>query len=173
MGELERITYLNHSITSLCRPCPPTTTPTPPFTTFTLGATTELSPIAAPASARRWAGVDVEHPPLGRRRSPPPAPGGYGGATALRGVDIIAILGLTSSPGMTRSPSPGPQDPAVPLAAVLRGRCSPAYPASFRSRDGQSFEALVNGRLDGAGEAFFNVGGAEGVLAKAKSLQES
>jgi F-type H+-transporting ATPase subunit beta len=37
----------------------------------------------------------------------------------------------------------------------------------------ESFEALVNGELDEVPEqAFFNVGGAESVLAKAKSLQE-
>jgi F-type H+-transporting ATPase subunit beta len=38
----------------------------------------------------------------------------------------------------------------------------------------QSFVALVDGELDDAPEqAFFNVGGAESVLAKAKQLQES
>jgi F-type H+-transporting ATPase subunit beta len=38
----------------------------------------------------------------------------------------------------------------------------------------ESFEALVNGELDEIPEqAFFNVGGVESVLAKAKSLQES
>jgi F-type H+-transporting ATPase subunit beta len=38
----------------------------------------------------------------------------------------------------------------------------------------QSFEALVDGELDDVPEqAFFNVGGAESVLAKAKQLQES
>jgi F-type H+/Na+-transporting ATPase subunit beta len=37
----------------------------------------------------------------------------------------------------------------------------------------QSFEALVDGELDDVPEqAFFNVGGAESVLAKAKQLQE-
>ena len=38
----------------------------------------------------------------------------------------------------------------------------------------ESFEALVNGELDDVPEqAFFNVGGVESVLAKAKQLQES
>ncbi|MFL6241804.1 MAG: F0F1 ATP synthase subunit beta, partial [Acidimicrobiia bacterium] len=38
----------------------------------------------------------------------------------------------------------------------------------------QSFEALVDGELDEVPEqAFFNVGGVESVLAKAKTLQES
>jgi F-type H+-transporting ATPase subunit beta len=38
----------------------------------------------------------------------------------------------------------------------------------------ESFEALVNGELDDVPEqAFFNVGGVESVLAKAKTLQES
>jgi F-type H+-transporting ATPase subunit beta len=38
----------------------------------------------------------------------------------------------------------------------------------------QSFEALANGELDEVPEqAFFNVGGVESVLAKAKTLQES
>jgi F-type H+-transporting ATPase subunit beta len=38
----------------------------------------------------------------------------------------------------------------------------------------ESFEALVDGELDEVPEqAFFNVGGAESVLAKAKTLQES
>jgi F-type H+-transporting ATPase subunit beta len=38
----------------------------------------------------------------------------------------------------------------------------------------ESFEALVDGELDDVPEqAFFNVGGAESVLAKAKTLQES
>ena len=37
----------------------------------------------------------------------------------------------------------------------------------------ESFEALVNGELDDVPEqAFFNVGGVEQVLAKAKTLQE-
>jgi F-type H+-transporting ATPase subunit beta len=37
----------------------------------------------------------------------------------------------------------------------------------------QSFEALVDGELDEIPEqAFFNVGGVESVLAKAKSLEE-
>jgi F-type H+-transporting ATPase subunit beta len=37
----------------------------------------------------------------------------------------------------------------------------------------QSFEALVNGELDEIPEqAFFNVGGVDSVLAKAKSLEE-
>jgi len=37
----------------------------------------------------------------------------------------------------------------------------------------QSFEALVNGELDEVpSRRFFNVGGAESVLAKAKTLQE-
>ena len=37
----------------------------------------------------------------------------------------------------------------------------------------ESFEALVNGELDDVPEqAFFNVGGVESVLAKAKTLQE-
>ena len=37
-----------------------------------------------------------------------------------------------------------------------------------------SFEAIVNGDLDDLPEqAFFNVGNAEAVLAKAKALQES
>ena len=38
----------------------------------------------------------------------------------------------------------------------------------------ESFEALCNGELDNVPEqAFFNVGGVESVLAKAKTLQES
>ena len=38
----------------------------------------------------------------------------------------------------------------------------------------EAFEALVNGELDDVPEqAFFNVGGVESVLAKAKTLQES
>ena len=38
----------------------------------------------------------------------------------------------------------------------------------------QSFEALVDGELDEVPEqAFFNVGGVESVLAKAKTLEES
>jgi len=38
----------------------------------------------------------------------------------------------------------------------------------------ESFEALVNGELDEVPEqAFFNVGGVETVLAKAKTLEES
>jgi F-type H+-transporting ATPase subunit beta len=37
----------------------------------------------------------------------------------------------------------------------------------------ESFEALVSGELDNVPEqAFFNVGGVESVLAKAKTLQE-
>ena len=40
--------------------------------------------------------------------------------------------------------------------------------------DGRGFEALVSGELDHVPEqAFFNVGGVESVLEKAKTLQES
>ena len=148
MGELqERITSTKgHSITSLQAvyvPADDYTDPAP-FTTFThLDATTELS--RADRGARhlpggRPAGVHVEHPGArGRGRAslqlrPPRA----GGAPALPGA-----------PGHHRHPrsrralrggqghrGAGPQDPAVPLAAVLRGRGvhRPRPASSCRSR---------------------------------------
>ena len=134
MGELqERITSTKgHSITSLQAvyvPADDYTDPAP-FTTFThLDATTELSRQIAGARhlpGRGPAGVHVEHPGARDRgrASLQLRPAGAGGAPALPGA-----------PGHHRHPRarralrrgqghrvPGPQDPAVPVAAVLRRR---------------------------------------------------
>ena len=134
MGELqERITSTKgKSITSLQAvyvPADDYTDPAP-FTTFThLDATTELSrQIAALGHlpGRGPAGVDLEHPApeiVGDRH--------YAVARRVQEVlqrykelqDIIAILGhgraLRRGPG---DGDPGPQDPALPVPAVLRGR---------------------------------------------------
>ncbi len=148
MGELqERITSTKgHSITSLQAvyvPADDYTDPAP-FTTFThLDATTELArEIAAlgiyPA-VDPLASTSNILDPRGRRRSPlRRRPAGHGGAPALPGA-----------PGHHRHPRsrralrgrqgdrlPRPQDPAVPVAAVLRRRGvhRPARASSSRSR---------------------------------------
>ena len=147
MGELqERITSTKgHSITSLQAvyvPADDYTDPAP-FTTFThLDATTELAPDrgARYLPGGRPAGVHVEHPgargggPASLRLRPP----GAGSAPALPGA-----------PGHHRHPRsrravrrrqghrlPRPQDPAVPVAAVLRRRGvhRPRPASSCRSR---------------------------------------
>ena len=90
--------------------------------------------------------------------------------------DIIAILGLdelSEEDRLTRQP--GPEDPALLVPAVLRRpRSSPACPASTCPIDEtvRSFEALVGGELDDVPEqAFFNVGGVDDVIAKAKTIE--
>ena len=132
MGELqERITSTKgHSITSLQAvyvPADDYTDPAP-FTTFThLDATTELAardrrPRHLPGG--RPAGVDVEHP---RPR------GGGAAALRLRPARAGGAPALPGAPGHHRHPRPrralgggprhgGPcaEDPALPLAAVLR-----------------------------------------------------
>ena len=91
--------------------------------------------------------------------------------------DIIAILGLDELSEEDRvTVVAGPQDPEVPVAAVLRGRGVHRSARHLRAGrgDGRGFEALVSGELDHVPEqAFFNVGGVESVLEKAKTLQES
>ena len=134
MGELqERITSTKgHSITSLQAvyvPADDYTDPAP-FTTFThLDATTELSrQIAAlgiyPAVDPLASTSNILAPEIVGERHYDVRPAGAGGAAALQGA-----------PGHHRHPrsrralrggqghrGAGPQDPAVPVAAVLRGR---------------------------------------------------
>ena len=190
MGELqERITSTKgHSITSLQAvyvPADDYTDPAP-FTTFThLDATTELSPPdrgARHLPGGRPAGVDVEHPRARdrRRSATTTSPAG------CRRCCSATRSSRTSSPSSasTSSPKrtsvigrPGPQDPAVPVAAVLRGRGVHRPDGHLRAGRGDGRVASrrsSNGELDDVPEqAFFNVGGVESVLAKAKTLQES
>ena len=134
MGELqERITSTKgKSITSLQAvyvPADDYTDPAP-FTTFThLDATTELSrQIAAlrHLPGGRPAGVDLEHPVArGRGRAPLcGGPPGTRGPAALQGAaghhrHPRHGRALRGGPGHGDA---GPQDPALPVPAVLRGR---------------------------------------------------
>jgi F-type H+-transporting ATPase subunit beta len=188
MGELqERITSTKgRSITSLQAvyvPADDYTDPAP-FTTFThLDATTELAreiaalgiypavdPLASTSNILAPEVVGQHHYDVARRTQ----------ETLQRYKelqDIIAILGLDelseedkvtvararkvqkflSQPFFVGEVFTGLKGIFVPVAETV-----------------ESFEALVNGDLDHVPEqAFFNVGGVESVLAKAKTLQES
>ena len=189
MGELqERITSTKgHSITSLQAvyvPADDYTDPAP-FTTFThLDATTELSrqiaalgiyPAVDPlASTSNILAPEIVGRAALRRRPPragdPPALQGAPGhhrhprsRRALRGGQGHRVPGPARSSGSCRSRSSS-------------ARCSPVCPGIYVPVEEtvESFEALANGELDEVPEqAFFNVGGVESVLAKAKTLQES
>jgi F-type H+-transporting ATPase subunit beta len=188
MGELqERITSTKgHSITSLQAvyvPADDYTDPAP-FTTFAhLDATTELSrQIAAlgiyPAVDPLSSSSTILAPEIIGDRH-------YNCARRVQEVlqrfnelqDIIAILGIDelseddkvvvsrarkiqrflSQPFFVGEKFTGVRGVYVPIEETV-----------------QSFEALVNGELDEVPEqAFFNVGGVESVLAKAKTLEES
>ena len=188
MGELqERITSTKgHSITSLQAvyvPADDYTDPAP-FTTFAhLDATTELSrQIAAlgiyPAVDPLSSSSTILAPEIIGDRH-------YNCARRVQEVlqrfnelqDIIAILGIDelseddkvvvsrarkiqrflSQPFFVGEKFTGVKGVYVPIEETV-----------------QSFEALVNGELDEVPEqAFFNVGGVESVLAKAKTLRES
>jgi F-type H+-transporting ATPase subunit beta len=188
MGELqERITSTKgHSITSLQAvyvPADDYTDPAP-FTTFAhLDATTELSrQIAAlgiyPAVDPLSSSSTILAPEIIGDRH-------YNCARRVQEVlqrfnelqDIIAILGIDelseddkvvvsrarkiqrflSQPFFVGEKFTGVKGVYVPIEETV-----------------QSFEALVNGELDEVPEqAFFNVGGVETVLAKAKTLEES
>jgi F-type H+/Na+-transporting ATPase subunit beta len=188
MGELqERITSTKgHSITSLQAvyvPADDYTDPAP-FTTFAhLDATTELSrQIAAlgiyPAVDPLSSSSTILTPEIIGERH-------YAVARRVQEVlqrynelqDIIAILGIDelseedkvtvsrarkiqrflSQPFFVGEKFTGVPGVYVPIEETV-----------------QSFEALVNGELDETPEqAFFNVGGVDSVLAKAKELQES
>ena len=91
--------------------------------------------------------------------------------------DIIAILGLDEL---------SEEDKVIVARArkIQRFLSQPFFVGKvFTGLDGiyvpveetvESFEALINGDLDDVPEqAFFNVGGVESVLAKAKELRES
>jgi F-type H+-transporting ATPase subunit beta len=188
MGELqERITSTKgRSITSLQAvyvPADDYTDPAP-FTTFThLDATTELS--RQIASLGIYPAVD----PLASTSNilAPEVVGArhYGVARKVQEVlqrykelqDIIAILGLDELS----------EDDRVIVARARKVQKFLSQPffvgKAFTGMDGvfvpvedtvESFEALVNGDLDEVPEqAFFNVGGVESVLAKAKTLQDS
>jgi F-type H+-transporting ATPase subunit beta len=188
MGTLqERITSTRgRSITSLQAvyvPADDYTDPAP-FTTFThLDATTELSrqiaalgiypavdPLASTSNILAPEVVGDRHYQVARRVQ-----------EVLQRYeelqDIIAILGLDELS----------EDDKVTVSRARKiqrflsqpffvGEVFTGLPGIFVSVEEtvQSFEALVDGELDDAPEqAFFNVGGAESVLAKAKQLQES
>jgi F-type H+-transporting ATPase subunit beta len=187
MGELqERITSTKgHSITSLQAvyvPADDYTDPAP-FTTFThLDATTNLArEIAA-------LGIYPAVDPLASTSNilTPEVVGDRHYNVALRVTevlqryqelqDIIAILGLDEL---------SEEDKVIVSRArkIQRFLSQPFFvgevftglPGIFVDVDEtvESFEALINGDLDDAPEqAFFNVGGAESVLAKAKEIRE-
>jgi F-type H+/Na+-transporting ATPase subunit beta len=187
MGELqERITSTKgHSITSLQAvyvPADDYTDPAP-FTTFAhLDATTELSrQIAAlgiyPAVDPLSSSSTILAPEIIGERH-------YACARRVQEVlqrfnelqDIIAILGIDEL---------SEEDKVTVARArkIQRFLSQPFFVGEkFTGVPGvyvpieetvQSFEALVNGELDDVPEqAFFNVGGVESVLAKAKTLQE-
>jgi F-type H+-transporting ATPase subunit beta len=188
MGELqERITSTKgHSITSLQAvyvPADDYTDPAP-FTTFThLDATTELSreiaalgiypavdPLASSSNILAPEIVGDRHYAVARRTQ----------ETLQRYKelqDIIAILGIDELS----------EEDKLTVARARKVQKFLSQPffvgKTFTGLDGifvpieetvESFEALVNGDLDHVPEqAFFNVGGDESVLAKAKTLQES
>jgi len=188
MGELqERITSTKgHSITSLQAvyvPADDYTDPAP-FTTFAhLDATTELSrQIAAlgiyPAVDPLSSSSTILAPEIIGDRH-------YNCARRVQEVlqrfnelqDIIAILGIDEL---------SEEDKVIVARArkIQRFLSQPFFVGEkFTGVKGvyvpieetvQSFEALVNGELDEVPEqAFFNVGGVESVLAKAKTLEES
>src|SRR5215207_8768211 len=188
MGELqERITSTKgHSITSLQAvyvPADDYTDPAP-FTTFAhLDATTELSrQIAAlgiyPAVDPLSSSSTILAPEIIGDRH-------YNCARRVQEVlqrfnelqDIIAILGIDEL---------SEEDKVVVARArkIQRFLSQPFFVGEkFTGVKGiyvpieetvESFEALVNGELDEVPEqAFFNVGGVETVLAKAKTLEES
>src|SRR6476619_485493 len=188
MGELqERITSTKgHSITSLQAvyvPADDYTDPAP-FTTFThLDATTELSrQISAlgiyPAVDPLASTSNILAPEIVGERH-------YNCARRVQEVlqryeelqDIIAILGLDElseedrvSVSRARKIQRFLSQPFF-VAEVFTGQPGIFTPVEETV---ESFEALVNGELDDVPEqAFFNVGGVESVLAKAKQLQES
>ncbi len=187
MGELqERITSTKgHSITSLQAvyvPADDYTDPAP-FTTFThLDATTELSrqiaalgiypavdPLASTSNILAPEVVGERHYQVARRVQ-----------EILQRYkelqDIIAILGLDELS----------EDDKVIVSRARKiqkflsqpffvGEVFTGLPGIFVPVDEtvDSFEAVANGELDDVPEqAFFNVGGVESVLAKAKTLQE-
>jgi F-type H+-transporting ATPase subunit beta len=188
MGELqERITSTKgHSITSLQAvyvPADDYTDPAP-FTTFThLDATTNLArEIAAlgiyPAVDPLASTSNILAPEVVGQRH-------YDCALRVTEVlqryqelqDIIAILGLDEL---------SEEDKVIVARArkIQRFLSQPFFVGKvFTGLDGiyvpieetvESFEALINGDLDDVPEqAFFNVGGVESVLAKAKEIQES
>jgi F-type H+/Na+-transporting ATPase subunit beta len=188
MGELqERITSTKgHSITSLQAvyvPADDYTDPAP-FTTFThLDATTNLArEIAAlgiyPAVDPLASTSNILAPEVVGERH-------YNCALRVQEVlqryqelqDIIAILGLDEL---------SEEDKVIVARArkIQRFLSQPFFVGEvFTGLPGifvpveetvESFEALINGDLDDVPEqAFFNVGGIETVLAKAKELQES
>ena len=188
MGELqERITSTKgRSITSLQAvyvPADDYTDPAP-FTTFThLDATTELSrqiaslgiypavdPLAATSTILQPDVVGQRHYDVARRTQ-----------EVLQRYkelqDIIAILGLDElseedrvTVSRARKVQKFLSQPFF-VGEVFTGLKGIFVPISETV---ESFEALCNGELDDVPEqAFFNVGGVESVLAKAKTLQES
>jgi F-type H+/Na+-transporting ATPase subunit beta len=188
MGELqERITSTKgHSITSLQAvyvPADDYTDPAP-FTTFThLDATTELSrQIAAlgiyPAVDPLSSTSNILTPEVVGDRH-------YGVALRVQEIlqrykelqDIIAILGideLSEEDKLTVSRARKIQrflSQPFFVGEVFTGLKGIYVPIEETV---ESFEAVANGELDEVPEqAFFNVGGVETVLAKAKTLQES
>ncbi len=188
MGELqERITSTKgHSITSLQAvyvPADDYTDPAP-FTTFThLDATTELSrQIAAlgiyPAVDPLSSTSNILAPEIVGQRH-------YDCARRVQVVlqrykelqDIIAILGLDELSEEDKvTVSRARKIQRFLSQPFFVGEVFTGLPGIFVpvQETVESFEALVNGELDDIPEqAFFNVGGVESVLAKAKTLGES
>jgi F-type H+-transporting ATPase subunit beta len=172
MGQLqERITSTRgRSITSLQAvyvPADDYTDPAP-FTTFThLDATTELSrqvaalgiypavdPLASTSTILSPEVVGSSHydVPAASRRS----------CSATRSCRTSSPSSAsTSCPRRTAHRQPGPQDPALPVTAVLRGRGlhRPEGIHVPTNDTVESFAALVEGELDDVPEqAFLNVG---------------
>ena len=188
MGELqERITSTKgHSITSLQAvyvPADDYTDPAP-FTTFThLDATTELSrQIAAlgiyPAVDPLSSTSNILAPEIVGQRH-------YDCARRVQVVlqrykelqDIIAILGLDELSEEDKvTVSRARKIQRFLSQPFFVGEVFTGLPGIFVpvQETVESFEALVNGELDDIPEqAFFNVGGVESVLAKAKTLGEN
>ncbi len=187
MGELqERITSTKgHSITSLQAvyvPADDYTDPAP-FTTFThLDATTELSrQIAAlgiyPAVDPLASTSNILAPEVVGQRH-------YDCARRVQEVlqrykelqDIIAILGLDELSEEDRvTVSRARKVQRFLSQPFFVGEVFTGLPGIFVpiNETVESFEALIDGELDEVPEqAFFNVGGVESVLAKAKALEE-
>ncbi len=91
--------------------------------------------------------------------------------------DIIAILGMEELSDEDKlTVAPGPQDPALPVAAVLRGRAVHRRPRPLREARrtrSKAFKEIVDGKHDDLPEqAFYMVGDIDEAVEKAKKLRE-
>ena len=88
--------------------------------------------------------------------------------------DIIAILGIDELSEEDKSSCAGTQDPALPVAALLRGGAvhRPAREVHADRRDDRLVKALTEGEYDHLPEqAFFLVGGIEEAVEQAKQME--